>query len=111
MNETVVEGARSGRTSGIDRGFAVAARMQSGVVWVNKAQDVPFDVPFHPAKKSGIGTESGLEGVEESTQARRGALGAAGSRTTNPAACSAQQIVTCPQRITCTSYACIPSVD
>lgn len=57
-------------TSDVERGFAVASRIQSGVVWVNKAQDVPFDVPFRPAKQSGLGEESGLEGVEGYTQAR-----------------------------------------
>ena len=57
-------------TSDVERGFAVASRVKAGVVWVNKAQDVPFDMPFRPAKQSGIGEESGLEGVEGYTQAR-----------------------------------------
>ncbi len=57
-------------TSDVERGFAVASRLQSGTVWVNKSLDLPFDVPFRGAKQSGMGGENGLEGLEEFTQAR-----------------------------------------
>jgi acyl-CoA reductase-like NAD-dependent aldehyde dehydrogenase len=57
-------------TSDVDRGVAVASRVQSGTVWVNKWLDMPFDVPFRGAKQSGIGAENGQEGIEEYTQAR-----------------------------------------
>lgn len=57
-------------TSDVERGFAVASKMQSGTVWVNKWLDMPFDVPFRGAKQSGLGGENGQEGLEEYTQAR-----------------------------------------
>ncbi len=57
-------------TSDIERGVAVASKVQSGTVWVNKWLDMPFDVPFRGAKSSGIGAENGQEGIEEYTQAR-----------------------------------------
>ena len=52
-----------------DRAFAVAARIHSGTVWVNKHLDVALDTPFAGAKQSGIGVEMGREGLEEFTQA------------------------------------------
>ena len=57
-------------TSDVDRGVAVASKVQSGTVWVNKWLDLPFDVPFRGAKMSGMGAENGQEGIEEFTQAR-----------------------------------------
>jgi acyl-CoA reductase-like NAD-dependent aldehyde dehydrogenase len=52
-----------------DRAFEVAARINSGTVWVNKHLDVRPDTPFAGAKQSGIGAEMGQEGLEEFTQA------------------------------------------
>jgi acyl-CoA reductase-like NAD-dependent aldehyde dehydrogenase len=52
-----------------DRAFEVAARINSGTVWVNKHLDVGLDTPFAGAKQSGIGAEMGQEGLEEFTQA------------------------------------------
>ena len=57
-------------TSDVERGFAVASKIDSGTVWVNKSLDLPFDVPFRGAKTSGIGAENGQEGLEEYTQAK-----------------------------------------
>lgn len=57
-------------TSDPARGEAVAARINSGTVWVNRHLDLPFDVPFGGAKQSGIGRQQGLEGMAEFTQAR-----------------------------------------
>jgi acyl-CoA reductase-like NAD-dependent aldehyde dehydrogenase len=57
-------------TSDLVAGAALASRLEAGTVWVNKCMDVPFDVPFRGAKQSGIGVESGQEGLEEYTQAR-----------------------------------------
>src|SRR5690606_11737104 len=39
------------------RGHAVAARIVSGIVWVNKYFDLRFDVPIGGVKQSGIGVE------------------------------------------------------
>jgi acyl-CoA reductase-like NAD-dependent aldehyde dehydrogenase len=47
----------------VESGVAVASRVQSGTVWVNKWLDMPFDVPFRGAKQSGIGGENGQEGI------------------------------------------------
>ena len=52
-----------------ERAFGVAARINSGTVWVNKHLDVGLDTPFAGAKQSGIGVEMGQEGLEEFTQA------------------------------------------
>ncbi|MDB5306740.1 MAG: aldehyde dehydrogenase [Gemmataceae bacterium] len=52
-----------------DRAFGVAARINSGTVWVNKHLDVGLDTPFAGAKQSGIGAEMGREGLEAFTQA------------------------------------------
>ena len=57
-------------TSNVDRGIAVASRIESGTVWVNKHLELPFDVPFGGAKHSGIGRQQGIEGMEDFTQAR-----------------------------------------
>ena len=52
-----------------DRAFEVAARINSGMVWVNKHLDAGLDTPFAGAKQSGFGVELGREGLEEFTQA------------------------------------------
>lgn len=57
-------------TADVDRGIAVASRIESGTIWVNKHLDLPFDVPFGGAKQSGIGRQHDTEGLEDFTQAR-----------------------------------------
>lgn len=52
----------------LDRAVAVAMKIDSGTVWVNKHLDLPFDVPFGGAKQSGIGREGGDEGLAAYTQ-------------------------------------------
>jgi acyl-CoA reductase-like NAD-dependent aldehyde dehydrogenase len=52
------------------RAYAVAQRISSGMVWVNKHLDLPPDIAFGGAKQSGLGTKSGEEGLKEFTQAR-----------------------------------------
>jgi acyl-CoA reductase-like NAD-dependent aldehyde dehydrogenase len=54
----------------LDRAFAVAVRMDSGTVWVNKHLELPADIPFAGAKQSGFGAEMGQEGLEEFTQSK-----------------------------------------
>jgi acyl-CoA reductase-like NAD-dependent aldehyde dehydrogenase len=54
----------------LDRAFRVAARIESGIVWINKFLDVSSDVSFGPAKQSGIGFEFGQEGLEAFTQVK-----------------------------------------
>jgi acyl-CoA reductase-like NAD-dependent aldehyde dehydrogenase len=57
-------------TSDPERGLAVAVRINSGTVWVNKHLDMPFDIPFGGAKQSGVGREQGVDGMKEFTQAK-----------------------------------------
>jgi acyl-CoA reductase-like NAD-dependent aldehyde dehydrogenase len=57
-------------TSDPQRGFDVARRVDSGMVWVNKHLDVQFDIPMNAAKQSGFGYECGQAGLEEFTQAK-----------------------------------------
>jgi NAD-dependent aldehyde dehydrogenases len=52
----------------LDRAFRVAARIESGIVWINRFLDVSPDVPLGGAKQSGIGAELGQEGLEAYTQ-------------------------------------------
>ena len=54
----------------LDRAQAVAARIDSGTVWINQHLDVRPDVPLGGAKQSGIGTELGQEGLHEFTRAK-----------------------------------------
>ena len=54
----------------LDRAFEVAARIDTGIVWINKFLDVALDVSFGAAKQSGIGTEFGQEGLEAFAQAK-----------------------------------------
>jgi acyl-CoA reductase-like NAD-dependent aldehyde dehydrogenase len=56
-------------SSDLDQAFAVAARINSGTVWVNKHLDLGPDIPYTGAKQSGIGTELAQEGLEAFTQA------------------------------------------
>lgn len=53
-----------------ERGQAVAATIESGLVWVNRIFDMPFDVPMGGARQSGIGRHQGMAGVEEYMQVR-----------------------------------------
>ncbi len=39
-------------------------------MWINKHLELPLDVPFGGAKQSGIGTESGIDGLKEFTQTK-----------------------------------------
>ena len=54
----------------LDRAYAVAARINSGTVWINQHLDMHPEVPFSGTKQSGIGTEQGQEGLEEFTHAK-----------------------------------------
>ncbi|MDX9874428.1 MAG: aldehyde dehydrogenase family protein [Spongiibacteraceae bacterium] len=54
----------------VERAQAVAMRINSGTVWVNKHLDMNPMLPFRGSKQSGIGVECGEEGLYEYTQAR-----------------------------------------
>lgn len=57
-------------TSDVERAIAVASRIESGTVWVNRHLELPFEVPFGGAKQSGMGRQQGIEGMEDYTQTR-----------------------------------------
>jgi acyl-CoA reductase-like NAD-dependent aldehyde dehydrogenase len=57
-------------SSDLDRALAVASRLNSGTVWINKHLDIQPDIPFAGAKQSGQGYEMGQLGLEEYTQAK-----------------------------------------
>jgi acyl-CoA reductase-like NAD-dependent aldehyde dehydrogenase len=52
----------------LDKAMALAGRMDSGTVWINKHADLAPNIPFGGAKLSGVGTELGEEGLAEFTQ-------------------------------------------
>ena len=54
----------------LDRAFQVAAKIETGTVWINKFLDVSPDISFGGTKQSGIGTELGQDGLEAFTQVR-----------------------------------------
>lgn len=62
----------SGTVWGKDRARAcdVAEKIEVGTVWVNQHLAMDATVPFRGAKQSGLGTELGMEGLKEYTQAR-----------------------------------------
>ena len=51
-----------------DQAIGLAARFDSGTVWINKHTDLAADVPFAGAKQSGMGSELGEDGLLEFTQ-------------------------------------------
>jgi len=57
-------------TSDVRRGIAIAARIETGTIWVNQHMALPLDVPFGGAKQSGIGLQNGIEGMQDFTQLR-----------------------------------------
>jgi len=56
-------------SSNSHRAYDVAAKIQTGTVWVNKHLDIGPDIPMGGAKQPGLGVEMGQEGLEEYTQA------------------------------------------
>jgi len=55
-------------SSNIERAVAVANRIESGTVWINKHIELAAHIPFGGAKSSGMGVEMGDEGLAEFTQ-------------------------------------------
>ncbi|HEY1710133.1 MAG TPA: aldehyde dehydrogenase family protein [Rhizomicrobium sp.] len=55
-------------SSNLDKAYALATRMNSGSVWINKHADIQPNIPFGGTKQSGLGSELGHEGLEEFTQ-------------------------------------------
>ncbi|HEX4183849.1 MAG TPA: aldehyde dehydrogenase family protein [Caulobacteraceae bacterium] len=55
-------------SSDLDRAYALAERMDSGTVWINKHSELAPNIPFGGSKQSGLGVELGEEGLMEFTQ-------------------------------------------
>ena len=55
-------------SSNRDVAYALATRMDTGTIWINKHLDFGPNIPFAGAKESGIGIEFGEEGMHEFTQ-------------------------------------------
>lgn len=55
-------------SSDVDKAYALANKMDSGTVWINKHGELDPAIPFGGAKMSGLGTELGEEGLAEFTQ-------------------------------------------
>ena len=55
-------------SSDLDKAHALAERMDTGTVWINKHAELAPNIPFGGAKMSGLGTELGEEGLAEFTQ-------------------------------------------
>lgn len=54
----------------IEQAKAIAARMETGTVWINQNLQSAPHIPFSGAKQSGLGVESGQVGLLEFTQAK-----------------------------------------
>lgn len=54
-------------SSDLDAAAAVAARLETGTVWINSAQGLTPFAAFAGHKQSGVGAENGLEGLLEFT--------------------------------------------
>ena len=55
-------------SSDLDKAYALAEKMDSGTVWINKHAELDPGIPFGGARQSGLGKELGEEGLEEFTQ-------------------------------------------
>jgi acyl-CoA reductase-like NAD-dependent aldehyde dehydrogenase len=61
-----------GSVWGSDRetAIAVAKRMETGTVWVNEIHTLGVDIPFGGHKQSGLGVESGRQGLADFTNSK-----------------------------------------
>jgi acyl-CoA reductase-like NAD-dependent aldehyde dehydrogenase len=57
-------------TRDIEKGAAIAARIEAGTVWVNHHLGSEADVPFGGFKESGLGREHGVIGVQSYMEAQ-----------------------------------------
>ena len=57
-------------TRDLDRAHRVAARLESGLVWINCWLHRDLRVPFGGVKDSGVGREGGMEAMRFFTEAK-----------------------------------------
>ena len=70
-------------TTDIGRAFRMSEKLKVGTVWVNTYRAVSYTSPFGGYKRSGLGRESGMEGIKEFLQVKSVWI-ATKSSTTNP---------------------------
>jgi acyl-CoA reductase-like NAD-dependent aldehyde dehydrogenase len=54
----------------LDRALRVAARIESGIVWINRFLSMAPDIPYGGFKQSGIGLELCREGLAAYSQSK-----------------------------------------
>ena len=69
-NDTPYGLAAGLQTSDISRAHRVAAKLRTGMVWVNTWGGLDLSVPFGGHKQSGYGREGGPEGLDEYLQTK-----------------------------------------
>ena len=57
-------------SSDTDRAYALADKLDSGTVWINKHAELDPSIPFGGARQSGLGKELGIDGLREFTQTK-----------------------------------------
>jgi acyl-CoA reductase-like NAD-dependent aldehyde dehydrogenase len=51
-------------TKDLEKGAAIAARLEAGTVWINHHLGSEPDIPFGGFKESGLGREHGVMGLQ-----------------------------------------------
>jgi acyl-CoA reductase-like NAD-dependent aldehyde dehydrogenase len=69
-NDTRFGLAGSVWTNDLDKGAEIAARLETGVAWVNHHLGVAADYPFGGVKESGVGRSNGLMGLLRNTESQ-----------------------------------------
>jgi len=69
-NNTVYGLAAGVWTQSIRRALMMSERLEAGTVWVNTYRAVSYMSPFGGYKRSGIGRESGIEGIRDYLQTK-----------------------------------------
>ncbi|MGQ3215207.1 aldehyde dehydrogenase [Shinella sp.] len=57
-------------TRDIERAWKIAARLQTGTLWLNSYKNLSISTPFQGHKQSGLGREKGLDGLRQYLQAK-----------------------------------------
>jgi betaine-aldehyde dehydrogenase len=57
-------------TSDYKRAWRIGERLEAGTVWVNTYKDLSISTPFGGFKKSGLGQEKGLQGLDAYSQTK-----------------------------------------
>ena len=69
-NDTIYGLAAGVWTRDVNKAYAVARKLQAGVVWINDWHMLRSDAPFGGYKQSGIGREMGLQSLDAYTQVK-----------------------------------------